>query len=161
MGRRQSENQLDCDNQLSVSVSRGCIAGRCRQRLNPRNDVMAEQRNANETRSPSQFSMAEYGQSSFSPSKSARRLNAVAHTGLTPPVVENTNRTKPAQSTSHSLLILISLAAFMTWLISGTCMAGGTFGWKTLTLKSDRLKRSPQNPQALTFRRASWVVFTE
>ena len=40
-------------------------------------------------------------------------------------------------------------------------MADGALRWKILTSKSDRLKRSPQNPRALMSKRASWVAFAE
>ena len=110
--------------------------------------------------------MVVYGQSSFSLSRLARRLKVIAQAGPIPPVGENTSGTKRAPSTSrrrcsHSRLLLRSCFAY--WLTRGACMADGVLRWKTLTSKSDRLKRSPQaqNPRALMSRRASCVVFAE
>ena len=59
----------------------------------------------------------------------------------------------------YSRLLLSSCFAY--WLTKGACTAGGALGWKILTSKSDWLKRTPQNSQALMSRRASWVAFAE
>ena len=123
-------------------------------------------RRSNETRHRNQFNMAAYGQSSFLLSRSARRLNVVAQEGPIPTVNEKTMccGTKLAPSTSrtpcsHSRLLLRSCFAY--WLTRSACKADGALGWKTLTSKSDRLKRSPQNPRALMSRRASWVALAD
>ena len=101
--------------------------------------MTAERRSAKETRHRNQFSMAAYGQSSFSLIRSARRLNVVAQAGPIPPVDENTSGTKLAPSTSrtrcsYSRLLLRSCFAY--WLARGACMADGAFGWNTLTSKN-------------------------
>ena len=162
MQKSNSPYYFAWDSRLSAKAIAGWTGGVGKRRREPPSAMMADLRSANDVRHLCQFNTAANSQSNFLLSMLARRLKVVVQVGPIPPVVEKTNGTKLAPSTSWNLCSyrrLLLCSCFEFWLTSNVVIAEGAFGWTTRTSNRDLDKRSPQKTRARMSRRASSVRF--